>query len=139
MITRRQILLFFFSAFLASCTSSPTQQSSTGIAAIAMPDRFSADVAQAVIEDGGNAIDAAVAAAFTLAVTYPEAGNIGGGGFMLIKTQAAAELVDYREVAPAAASRDMYLDAQGGVIENSSLIGAKAAGVPGTSVTIFSI
>ncbi|MGI9292571.1 MAG: gamma-glutamyltransferase [Pseudomonadales bacterium] len=132
MITRRRILIVIFSALLASCTSLTTQQPSTGVAAIAMPDHFSADVAQAVLEDGGNAIDAAVAAAFTLAVTYPEAGNIGGGGFMLIKTQAAAELVDYREVAPAAASRDMYLDAQGEVIENASLIGAKASGVPGT-------
>ncbi|MGI9287830.1 MAG: gamma-glutamyltransferase, partial [Pseudomonadales bacterium] len=132
MITRRQILIFFFSALLFGCTSSPTQRPSLGVAAIAMPDSFSADVAQAVLQNGGNAIDAAVAAAFTLAVTYPEAGNIGGGGFMLIKTKAGADLLDYREVAPAAASRDMFLDAQGNVIENSSLVGAKAAGVPGT-------
>ena len=131
-ITRRQILMVLLGALLLSCTSSPTQPVATGVAAIAMPDSFSADVAQAVLENGGNAIDAAVAAAFALAVTYPEAGNIGGGGFMLIKTQAAAELVDYREVAPKAATRDMYLDAQGNVIENSSLVGAKAAGVPGT-------
>ncbi len=132
MITRRQILVFFLSVFVLSCTSSPTQPPPTAVAAIAMPDKFSADVAQAVLENGGNAIDAAVAAAFTLVVTYPEAGNIGGGGFMLIKTQAAAELLDYREVAPAGASRDMYLDAHGEVIANSSLVGASAAGVPGT-------
>ncbi len=132
MITRRRILVFLLCAFLLSCASSPTQTPSTGAAAIAMPDKFSADVAQAVLETGGNAVDAAVAAAFALAVTYPEAGNIGGGGFMLIKTQTAAELLDYREVAPAAASRDMYLDAHGEVIENSSLVGARAAGVPGT-------
>lgn len=132
-ITRRWVLVFFFSALVASCAYSPAQRpAAAGVAAIAMPDRFSAATAQAVLQSGGNAIDAAVAVAFTLAVTYPEAGNIGGGGFMLINTQAGAEFLDYREVAPAAATRDMYLDAQGEVIANASLVGAKAAGVPGT-------
>ncbi len=101
-------------------------------AAVAMPDRFSAQAAADVLAAGGNAVDAAVAAAFVLAVTYPEAGNIGGGGFMLIYVDGKPSFVDYREVAPAAANRDMYLDDSGEVIEGLSLVGAKAAGVPGT-------
>ena len=97
-----------------------------------MPDSFSADVASEVLRAGGNAVDAAVAGAFTLAVTYPEAGNIGGGGFMLTYLDGKATFLDYRETAPAAATRDMYLDANGDIAGDSSLTGHKAAGVPGT-------
>lgn len=67
-----------------------------------MPDRFSADAVERVLENGGNAVDAAVAALFVLAVTYPEAGNIGGGGFMLGLIGGEAVFLDYRETAPAA-------------------------------------
>jgi gamma-glutamyltranspeptidase/glutathione hydrolase len=101
-------------------------------AALAMPDSFSAAVASDVLARQGNAVDAAVAAAFTLAVTYPEAGNIGGGGFMLTWMDGQAAFLDYREVAPAAASRDMYLDERGDVAGDASLTGQRAAGVPGT-------
>ncbi|HET9692812.1 MAG TPA: gamma-glutamyltransferase [Steroidobacteraceae bacterium] len=97
-----------------------------------MPDRYSADTATRILDAGGNAVDAAVASAFTLAVTYPEAGNIGGGGFMLAWIDGAAKFLDYREVAPAAATRDMYLDAKGDVVAGASLTGHRAAGVPGT-------
>ena len=97
-----------------------------------MPDRYSADVATRILASGGNAVDAAVASAFTLAVTYPEAGNIGGGGFMLAYVGGEATFLDYREVAPAAATRDMYLDAKGEVVEGMSLTGHRAVGVPGT-------
>jgi len=100
--------------------------------AVAAPDEYSAKVAAQVLRDGGNAVDAAVATAFTLAVTYPEAGNIGGGGFMTLYMNGNPYFLDYREVAPKAASRTMYLDDKGEVIENLSLVGAKAAGVPGT-------
>ncbi len=100
--------------------------------AVAAPDEYSAKVAAQVLESGGNAVDAAVAAAFTLAVTYPEAGNIGGGGFMTLYVEGKPYFLDYREVAPKAASKTMYLDDQGEVVENLSLVGAKAAGVPGT-------
>ena len=100
--------------------------------AVAMPDSFSAQVASDVLQAGGNAVDAAVAGAFVLAVTYPEAGNLGGGGFMLAYVDGRAAFLDYRETAPAAASRDMYLDANGEVIGEASLTGHKAAGVPGT-------
>src|SRR4051794_13985426 len=82
---------------------------------------------------GGNAIDAAVATGFALAVVHPPAGNIGGGGFMLIRTAGGkTHFLDYREKAPAAATRDMYLDSQGNVIEGASEYGYKAIGVPGS-------
>src|SRR5271156_3724798 len=78
---------------------------------------LAADVGVAVLKAGGNAVDAAVAVGFALAVTYPYAGNIGGGGFMLIRmSNGEAVVVDYREEAPAAASRNMYLNAQGELI-----------------------
>ncbi|ATD03791.1 MAG: gamma-glutamyltranspeptidase/glutathione hydrolase [Pseudoalteromonas tetraodonis] len=100
--------------------------------AVAMPDTFSAHAAKAVLEQGGNAIDAAIAAQFVLAVTLPEAGNIGGGGFMLIHKDGKGDFIDYRETAPSAAHRDMYLDEQGQVIENKSIYGIHASGVPGS-------
>jgi gamma-glutamyltranspeptidase/glutathione hydrolase len=82
---------------------------------------------------GGNAVDAAVATGFALAVVHPAAGNLGGGGFMLIRmADGKSHFLDYREKAPAAATRDMYLDAQGNVIEGASEIGYKAIGVPGS-------
>lgn len=100
--------------------------------AVAMPDRFSAEVAAGILEAGGNAVDASIAAAFSLAVTYPEAGNIGGGGFMLLHMNGESQFIDYRETAPLQAHRDMYLDEHGDFIPRSSLIGHRAAGVPGT-------
>jgi len=86
-----------------------------------------------MMQAGGNAIDAAVATGFALAVVHSPAGNIGGGGFMLIRmADGQTHFLDYREKAPAAATRDMYLDAQGDVIEDSSEIGYKSIGVPGS-------
>jgi gamma-glutamyltranspeptidase/glutathione hydrolase len=101
-------------------------------AAVAMPDSYSAEAAKQVLEEGGNAIDAAITAQFVLAVTLPEAGNIGGGGFMTIYKDGQADFLDYREVAPLAASRDMYLDKDKNVIENMSTFGILSSGVPGT-------
>ena len=103
-----------------------------GQAAVAMPDNYSAGVAQKIIDSGGNAVDAAVAAAFVLAVTFPEAGNIGGGGFMLSYMGGEAAFLDFRERAPQAADRDMYLDQDGNFVQEKSLTGGLASGVPGT-------
>jgi len=103
-----------------------------GTAAVAMPDRYGAAVARDILEDGGNAVDAAIAATFALAVTYPEAGNIGGGGFMLSRMNGENAFLDFRERAPGAAERDMYLDEGGNFVQSQSLIGGKASGIPGT-------
>ena len=105
--------------------------------AVAAPDEYSAKVAAEVLRKGGNAVDAAVATAFTLAVTYPEAGNIGGGGFMTLFMNGKPYFLDYRETAPKAASKTMFLDDKGEVIENLSLVGARAAGVPGTVLGLW--
>ena len=105
---------------------------SSGIAAVAVADSYGVEVAEDVLRAGGNAVDAAVAVGFSLAVTHPIAGNIGGGGFMLIHKDGSEEFLDYREKAPLAAHRDMYLDTDGNVTENAAVIGGQAAGVPGT-------
>ena len=87
----------------------------------------------AVLRKGGNAVDAAVAVGLALAVTYPIAGNLGGGGFMVVRTAAGKTVaIDYRETAPAKSRRDLYLDASGQVIPNASTTGYLAPGVPGT-------
>ncbi|WP_456443850.1 gamma-glutamyltransferase [Caldithrix abyssi] len=102
-------------------------------AMVVTADRLASEAGVEVLKKGGNAVDAAVAVAFTLAVTYPNAGNLGGGGFMLIRTpENQIFALDYREKAPLKATRDMYLDAQGNVIPEASLIGYRASGVPGT-------
>lgn len=96
-------------------------------------DSIASAVGVEVLRKGGNAIDAAVAVGFALAVTYPEAGNIGGGGFMMIRMAGGeATMIDFREKAPAASTRDMYLDRAGDPIPEKSLLGALSAGVPGT-------
>ena len=135
LINRRAVLSAFVVATVVGCApqlSTGVPPGAAGPAAVAMPDSFSADVASGVLRSGGNAVDAAVAGAFTLAVTYPEAGNIGGGGFMLTYLDGEAAFLDYRETAPAAATRDMYLDANGEVAGDPSLTGHRAVGVPGT-------
>src|SRR6266550_7980763 len=88
-----------------------------------------------VMKRGGNAVDAAIAVAFALAVTHPAAGNLGGGGFMIIRLRdGRTTAIDYREMAPAAATRNIYLDKKGNLIEGEggSIEGYRAAGVPGT-------
>jgi len=100
--------------------------------AVAMPDSFSADAAAKILKQGGNAVDAAITAQFVLAVTLPEAGNLGGGGFMLVHKDGKNDFIDYREKAPLTAHRDMYLDEQGKVIPYKSLFGIFSSGVPGT-------
>lgn len=115
-----------------------TQSTSSAFAAIAIPDQYGAKISQDILDQGGNAVDAAIAAGFSLAVTFIDAGNIGGGGFMTIKMGNEIAFLDYREKAPLAAHKDMYLDQNGNVIENSTLIGGQAVGVPGTVAGFWS-
>ena len=122
------VFTFVIACFLSACSDS----NSTRQAAIAVSDQYAASVAEEVLLAGGNAVDAAVATGFALAVTYIDAGNIGGGGFMLIHMDGNAYFLDYRETAPMKAHRDMFLDENGNVVKNSTLIGPRAAGVPGT-------
>ena len=95
-------------------------------------ERHATDVGVKVLQSGGNAVDAAVAVGFALAVTHSSAGNIGGGGFMLVRmADGRATFIDFRERAPGAASRNMYIDASGKATEEST-VGYRAVGVPGT-------
>ena len=124
------ILIAWTTLYAAAPTPAP---------AVAAPDRYSAEAGAETLASGGNAADAAVAIAFTLAVTYPEAGNLGGGGFATVLFDGKADFLDYRERAPASASADMYLDAAGRVIPDASTVGAGAAGVPGTVAGLWEL
>jgi gamma-glutamyltranspeptidase/glutathione hydrolase len=102
---------------------------------VASTNEVASRVGVEIMKRGGNAVDAAIAVAFALAVTHPAAGNLGGGGFMMIRLRdGRTTAIDYREMAPAAAHRDVYLDKNGKLIEGEggSLVGYRAAGVPGT-------
>src|SRR3569832_1963982 len=102
---------------------------------VASTNEVASQVGVEIKKRGGNAVDAAIAVAFALAVTHPAAGNLGGGGFMMIRLKdGRSTAIDYREMAPAAAHRDVYLDKNGNLIEGEggSLVGYRAAGVPGT-------
>ncbi len=101
---------------------------------VAAQERIAAEVGRDILAAGGNAIDAGVAVAFALAVTLPRAGNIGGGGFMLVHDAKTGEThaIDYREMAPAGATRDMFLDADGNADSELSRYSGAASGVPGT-------
>src|SRR5215217_9064227 len=102
---------------------------------VASTNEVASQVGVEIMKRGGNAVDAAIAVAFALAVTHPAAGNLGGGGFMMIRLKdGRTTAIDYREMAPAAAHRNVYLDKNGNLIEGEggSLVGYRAAGVPGT-------
>jgi gamma-glutamyltranspeptidase/glutathione hydrolase len=100
---------------------------------VASTSEIASRVGVEIMQRGGNAIDAAVAVGLALAVTWPPAGNIGGGGFMMIRrANGDTEIIDYRERAPLAATREMYLDKKGDVIKDASTVGFRAVGVPGT-------
>jgi gamma-glutamyltranspeptidase / glutathione hydrolase len=102
---------------------------------VASTSKLASQAGVEILKRGGNAVDAAIAVAFALAVTYPAAGNLGGGGFMMIRLRdGRATAIDYREMAPAAATRNVYLNKNGELIkgEGGSLVGYRAAGVPGT-------
>jgi gamma-glutamyltranspeptidase/glutathione hydrolase len=111
----------------------PLAPVSTHHAMVVSVHHRASDAGVAMLREGGNAVDAAVATGFALAVVYPEAGNIAGGGFMLIRLQnGKSTFIDYREKAPQSATADMYLNASGEVTKDASTVGYRAMGVPGS-------
>lgn len=131
-VRRRSILATALLVGLVGCGGSDDDKPLLRAAAVSSPDKFGAEAAKLVLQQGGNAVDAGVAVAFALAVTLPAAGNIGGGGFMTIYMDGKPYFIDYREKAPGAATPTMFLDDKGEVIPRLSLDGSLAAGVPGT-------
>ncbi len=144
-IRYRQILRFVLAIGLASTLIGPSLPTVSFAASrepvrakhgiVASTNEVASRVGVDIMKRGGNAVDAAIAVGFALAVTHPAAGNLGGGGFMMIRLKnGTTTAIDYREMAPAAAHRNVYLDKNGDVIkgEGGSLVGYRAAGVPGT-------
>jgi gamma-glutamyltranspeptidase / glutathione hydrolase len=129
-ITRRAAIISIGASAIATQAHAANTRLTHG--AVAASDAPGAQAGADILAMGGNAVDAAVAVAFALAVTYPEAGNLGGGGFMTVVMRGRPYFLDYRETAPAAASASMYVGLDGNVIENRSLVGNQAVGIPGT-------
>ncbi|MEO1261253.1 MAG: gamma-glutamyltransferase [Bacteroidota bacterium] len=139
---KRSTLFWIFSivVIFASCRTEPpqppyeiVQNLTTDSCMVVAEHPLAARVGVEILQAGGNAVDAAIASQFAKAVVYPRAGNIGGGGFMVVRmADGEAAALDYREMAPAAAHRDMYLDSTGSVKPELSKVGHLAVGVPGT-------
>lgn len=120
-------------AWVLQAVAAPISPVHARHAMVASVHQLASEAGIEMMQAGGNAVDAAVATGFALAVVHPQAGNLGGGGFMLIRTaDGNTHFIDYREKAQAKATANMYLDAQGNVIPNASLVGYQAIGVPGS-------
>jgi gamma-glutamyltranspeptidase/glutathione hydrolase len=131
----RSLIAGWFAVLLtASAVAAPLRgPSHAQHAMVASVHQLASQAGVEMMKAGGNAVDAAVATGFALAVVHPQSGNLGGGGFLLLReSNGDVHFVDFREKAPAAATENMYLDAQGNVIPNSSVVGYKAIGVPGS-------
>ncbi len=132
-VSRKALILLLVALLAATAQAAPLRPVRAQHAMVASVHGLASQAGVDIMKAGGNAVDAAVAVGFALAVVHPQAGNIGGGGFMLIRMAGGkTHFVDYREKAPAAASRDMYLDPQGNVVKDLSVIGYKAIAVPGS-------
>src|SRR6185437_10503022 len=138
---QRRYYVGLLTAFLC-CTCTPmacAKQPVTGThGMVVAQEPFASDVGLAILKSGGNAVDAAIAVGFALAVTHPSAGNLGGGGFMLVRlANGTTAFLDFRECAPQKASRDMYIGPDGEPTRDS-IYGWRSSGVPG-SVSGFSV
>ncbi|HEY4951729.1 MAG TPA: gamma-glutamyltransferase [Candidatus Acidoferrales bacterium] len=136
-IHRLTVVTPLAATLLAALIAAPTLADHNPVhaphAIVVSTDELASKAGADIMQAGGNAIDAAVATGFALAVVYPQAGNLGGGGFMLIRmSDGKTHFIDFREEAPAAATANMYLDARGNVIDGASEYGYKAIGVPGS-------
>src|SRR5688572_28638256 len=151
-MTQSVAYLFSLSMLFAACSGSRStssmsvdpynytiQKKGTGTkGAVVSAHPLASEVGVAVMKQGGNAVDAAVATQLALAVVYPAAGNIGGGGFMILrKSDGAIFTLDYREKAPGAAARDMFLDETGEVKKGLSEKGHLSSGVPGSVAGMY--
>jgi gamma-glutamyltranspeptidase/glutathione hydrolase len=134
------VFLYYASQFNNPLTGS-TNKNETGIfhskvtgsnGMVSSASRLASEVGISILKKGGNAIDAAVAMGFALAVTYPQAGNLGGGGFMVIRLKDKITTIDYREKAPAASTKNMFLNDKGDFLPDKSQVGHLSAGVPGS-------
>src|SRR6266851_10368941 len=137
-IQRNLLIHSSLCALLASTlAAAPLRPTHAPHAMVASVHELASRAGVETLQSGGNAVDAAVATGFALAVVHPQAGNLGGGGFLLLRNATGeTHFIDFREKAPAAATENMYLDAQGNVIpdssKDSSVVGYKSIGVPGT-------
>ncbi len=143
---KKIIILFFISLLFIQCKqeNKRIQKKEFGFIAdsamVVSAREEASKIGVAIMAKGGNAFDASIATSLALVVAYPFAGNIGGGGFLVYRlNDGAIGALDYREKAPLAATRDMYLDKEGNVIEGKSTLGAMAVGVPGTVDGLFKI
>lgn len=139
-----KILLLLASVLFFGCKSNENQAQTTGLIAneaiVVSAREEASSIGVEILKKGGNAFDAMVATELALAVCHPQAGNIGGGGFMVFrKNNGETGALDYREKAPLAAHKDMYLDKNGAVIEGKSTQTALASGVPGTIAGVFEV
>ncbi|MGB0891012.1 MAG: gamma-glutamyltransferase [Flavobacteriaceae bacterium] len=139
---KKLTLLFITSILVVSCKTEPKKEKITGLIAdkamVVSAREEASKIGADILKKGGNAFDAMAATELALAVAYPYAGNIGGGGFMIYrKNDGQIGALDYREKAPLAAHKDMYLDKDGNVIKGKSTIGAMAVGIPGTVAGVF--
>ena len=130
----RRIFILLSAAFIVSCQSQETQKRVVGVTAdkamVVSAHPLASKVGADIMKKGGNAVDAAIAVQFALAVTYPVAGNIGGGGFMVARFKdGSTAALDYREKAPAAASTNMYIGETGEAISDLSKKGHLASGI----------
>ncbi|UII19748.1 gamma-glutamyltransferase [Fulvivirga ligni] len=134
-----KLFTFFVIAAVVACTTPETSQklvekgTIADSAMVVSAHPLATEVGVKIMHDGGNAIDAAIAVQFALAVVFPEAGNIGGGGFLVYRSKdGETDALDFREAAPLASHKDMYLDSNGEVVENLSTLGHLAVGIPGS-------
>lgn len=144
---RQIILLLFLSLFFLQCKKQVEQNKNIreyGIIAekamVVSARSEASNIGVDIMKKGGNAFDAMIATDLALAVAYPFAGNLGGGGFMVYRlNDGTTGALDYREKAPLASSRNMYLDKEGSIIKDKSTLGAMAAGIPGTIAGLFEV
>ena len=141
---KKTLLLACVSLLFIQCEAPTKKEKTTGLisqkAMVVSAREEASQIGSDILKKGGNAFDAMVATQLALAVVYPVAGNIGGGGFMVYRTnEGKTGALDYREKAPLASSKDMYLDKEGNMIKQKSTLGAMAVGVPGAIAGIFEV